>query len=357
MAFRRAPLAALALLTPVLQAQRQTREVTKLADGVYAVIYSEMKTDPVRSNSLIIIGDDGVCVIDAHYTPSAARADIATIRSLTKLPVTYLVTTHWHDDHIFGNQEYVKAFPGITIVAHAEARKSMVAKALEHQQELEAFYTKAVPRIAEHLKSGTDDKGQPLSAKDKEHWTVNLPVYRDFLADVKTVKIVLPMLTFDSSLTLFLGQREIKVLHFGNGNTRGDAVIYLPRERIAAVGDLVVWPVPFIFGGFPVSWAKGLASIKTLDPAVMMPGHGPLMRDFTYLDQVSALLTSMATQVGDAVRKGLSIEDTRKAVDFSAMHDQMVQGDPDREDTWQGSIVQAGVESAWKEAKALTTAR
>jgi len=56
------------------RAQLQTMEVTRLADGVYGAIYSEMVRDPVQSNSLIIIGDDGVCVVDAHYTPAAARA-------------------------------------------------------------------------------------------------------------------------------------------------------------------------------------------------------------------------------------------------------------------------------------------
>ena len=86
-------------------AQLQPMSVSKLADGVYGAIYSEMKRDPVQSNSLIIIGDDGVCVVDAHYTPSAARATIAEIRKLTRLPVRYVVTTHWHDDHIFGNSE------------------------------------------------------------------------------------------------------------------------------------------------------------------------------------------------------------------------------------------------------------
>jgi cyclase len=153
------------------RAQLQTMEVTKLADGVYGAIYSEMVRDPVQSNSLIIIGDDGVCVVDAHYTPSAARATIAEIRKLTPLPVRFVVTTHWHDDHIFGNQEYRTAFPGVQFVAHQEVRNSMVAKALEHQQSLVTSYSAAIPRIEARLASGLDRDGKPLTAKEAREGT------------------------------------------------------------------------------------------------------------------------------------------------------------------------------------------
>ncbi len=335
------------------EAQRQTREVTRVADGVYAEIYSEMKMDPVQSNSLIIIGDDGVCVVDAHYTPSAARETIATIKKLTHLPVRYVVTTHWHDDHIFGNQEYQKAFPGVQFVAQQETRSSMVARALEHQQSLAKFYEGAVPRIETRLAKNIDRDGKPLSPADRAEYQMVLPVYRDFLADIVTVKIVLPTITFDREITLHLGQREVRVMSFGPGNTKGDAVIFLPQERIAAVGDLIVYPVPFIFGGFPVSWGKVIDSVKALNPTVIMPGHGPLMHDFGYVDQVSGLLQSMASQVKDAVGKGLSLEDTRKAVDLTRYHDLLVQGDSSREGTYDASILQSGLESAYKEAKGL----
>lgn len=131
---------AVALSAIALPGQLQTMSMAKIADGVYGAIYSEMHDDPVHSNSLIVIGDDGVAVVDADYTPAGARATIAEIRKLTKLPVRYVITTHWHDDHVFGNQESQIAFPGVEFVAHRRTRESMVAGLLQHQQELAKHY-------------------------------------------------------------------------------------------------------------------------------------------------------------------------------------------------------------------------
>jgi glyoxylase-like metal-dependent hydrolase (beta-lactamase superfamily II) len=327
-------------------------EITKLADGVYGAIYSEMRFDPVQSNSLIVIGDTAVCVVDAHYTPSAARATIAAIRRLTKLPVRYVVTTHWHDDHIFGNQEYQAAFPGVQIVAQRHARESMIAGASRHQQELEAHYSKSVPRIEASLATGKTESGAPLAAADRAEAEMVLPIYRDFLADVRTVRVVLPTITFDKEVDLYLGRRMVRVISFGPGNTKGDVVVLLPEEKIAAVGDLVVYPIPFIYGGYPSSWVKVIDSVKALAPATIVPGHGPVMRDFTYVNEVSNLLQSLATQVSAAVARGLTLDETRKAVDLTKFHDSLVKGDASREGTFQASILNSGIEAAYEEAKA-----
>jgi glyoxylase-like metal-dependent hydrolase (beta-lactamase superfamily II) len=346
---------ALLFLPGLLRAQLQTMSVTKLADGVYGALYSEMKRDPVQSNSLIIVGDDGVCVVDAHYTPSAARATIAEIRKLTPLPVRYVVTTHWHDDHVFGNQEYRKAWPGVTCVAQAHTRESMVAEVGKHRDQLVAAYSKAVTTAETRLMTGLGRDGKPLSAEARADLTLMLPVYRSYAKDFESVHIVLPDLTFDHEVTLHLGRREIRVLSFGPGNTEGDAVIYLPQERIAAVGDLLVYPVPFIYGGFPASWVKALQSVKELSPAIIVPGHGPVMRDFAYLDQVSGLLQAMATQAHDAVGRGLTLEQTRDSMNLSTWHDRFVAGQEEREGTFQASIMQSGIEAAFEEATAAVT--
>jgi cyclase len=333
------------------RAQLQTMEVTKLADGVYGAIYSEMVRDPVQSNSLIIIGDDGVCVVDAHYTPSAARATIAEIRKLTPLPVRFVVTTHWHDDHIFGNQEYRAAFPGVQFVAHQETRASMAAKALAHQQSLVTTYSAAVPRIEARLASGLDRDGKPLTAEGRAELVLLLPIYRASSEDFKAVTIVLPTITFDKAVTLRLGSRDVEVRSFGPGNTEGDAIVYLPKDKIVAVGDLVVYPVPFIYGGFPASWVEVMHAVRALGPETIVPGHGPVMRDFAYFDRVTALMQSMATQAKAAVARGLTLEETRKAFDLAAFRDQFVQGKPDREGTFTASILNSGIEAAYNEAK------
>lgn len=350
---RRALLALSLLLAPPASAQLQTLQtmaIEKIADGVYGAIWSEMKRDPVHANSLIIIGETGVAVVDADYTPSAARATVAEIRKLTKLPVRYVITTHWHDDHIFGNQVYRDAWPGVEFVAQVNVRNSMMARAREHQQELVTSYGKALTTVTTRLEKGINGKGEPLTPADRKHHLDMQAMYRSYLTDFKSVTIVLPTVTFVDAVTLYLGSREIRVMSLGKGNTLGDAVIWLPKEKIAAIGDLVVYPVPYIYGGFPDSWGKVLQSIRELQPVVMVPGHGPVMRDFTYLDQVASLLKTMATQAKDAVAKGLTLEQARTAFDLKSFHDQLVRGDQYREETWAESIVESGIKAAYDEA-------
>jgi glyoxylase-like metal-dependent hydrolase (beta-lactamase superfamily II) len=98
------------LLQPRAAGQNQKLDIIKIAEGVYAAVYSEYRMDPIEGNSLIVVGADGVLVLDSGRTPDSARAMIAEIRKLTDRPVRHVVNSHWHDDHIFGNQAYERPF-------------------------------------------------------------------------------------------------------------------------------------------------------------------------------------------------------------------------------------------------------
>lgn len=331
-------------------------QITKIADGVYGAIYTDMIRDPVQSNAMIIIGDDGVCVVDSHYTPTAARATIAEIKKLTALPVKFVVTTHWHDDHIFGNQEYLAAFPQVQFVAQDDTRASMIAQASQHQQQLVKAYSAEIPLTEKIVATGLDAAGKPVSAADKAQYASMIPIYRAYLDDFSKVKVVLPTLTFDKEMTLYLGARQIVVKSFGAGNTKGDAVIWLPAEKIAAVGDLVVYPVPFIYGGYPAHWVDVLRDVRALQPTAIVPGHGPVMRDFTYIDRLSPLFEAMASQAKAAVARGLTLEEARKTFDLSAFRTAFIQGartpeeNEERRGTFDASIVRSGMKAAYDEA-------
>lgn len=335
-------------------AQLQTRSLQKIADGVYAVIYSEMKQDPVQSNALIVIGSEAVAVVDAHYTPSAARATIASIRQLTPLPVRYVVTSHWHDDHVFGNQEYRAAFPEVIFIAQEQTRTLLLQEGEKHRQQLASSYGKAVARVSLRLERGTSDSGVAISATDRQRYNALLPLLRAYLADFQAVVITPPDSTFAKSLTLHLGGREVQLIAFGAGNTEGDVVVWLPAERIAAVGDLLVYPVPFIYGGFPASWVAVLDSVRQLAPLAIVPGHGPVFHDFAYLNQVSCLLGTLATQARVAVAKQQTFETARSHFDVAALRSRFTGIDPSRGATFDSSILEAGLQAAFDEASALT---
>lgn len=342
----------LSVASPAVQAQSplQTRSVEKIADGVYGVIYSEMKRNPVQANSLIIIGDDGVCVVDAHYTPSAARQTIAEIRKLTRLPVRYVVTTHWHDDHVFGNQEYKKAFPGVHFVAQTDTRDKMMSQLVGHRDGLVKAYSDGVTRARTRVKTGLDSQGNAIAPAYRAELAQLLPILDAYAKDFRSVEVTIPDLTFEKSLTLHLGTREVRVLSLGTGNTKGDAVIFLPKEKIAAVGDLVVHPVPYIYGGYPASWVNVLDSLRSLGLTAVVPGHGPVMRDFVYVDMVADVMRALSKQAKDAVSRGLTLEQFRAGLDLADLRKRFVGGVPEREGMFQASIVVAGSLAAYEEA-------
>src|SRR5262250_2699314 len=98
-------------------ARAQTpRKTTKLADGVYAIEHEDVLDGLASGNTTVIVGERQVFVVDSCFLPSAAREDIAQIRQWTDKPVTFLLNTHFHNDHNLGNLAYMEAFPAVTII-------------------------------------------------------------------------------------------------------------------------------------------------------------------------------------------------------------------------------------------------
>ncbi|HEU4695007.1 MAG TPA: MBL fold metallo-hydrolase [Vicinamibacterales bacterium] len=343
-----------ALLLPgAAAAQNQSLEIQKLGDGVYAAIRSEFRMDPIEGNSLLVVTSEGVVVFDTGRSPDTARRMIAEIRKLTTQPVRYVVNSHWHDDHVFGNQAYEEAFPGVQFVAHRETRADMISQSIPSLKTSGVeYWTKMMTGFEARLAKGVTSDGKPLTDAQKTRLAEQARTIREYLPKFAGQRIVLPTVLVHDALTLHLGGQEIRVLHLGLGNTRGDLVIHLPRERLVATGDLLVHPVPFAYGSFPAEWVGTLKALRALDATAIVPGHGPLMRDTAYLDLVIELLESLVAQVGDAVRRGQSLEDTRKAVDVTRFRERMSEGDSLRSAQFGDSIVRVAVESAYKAATA-----
>ena len=99
---------------PAAFGQAGNFEMVKLAEGVYVARRTEPAGLTVNGNSVFIINDDDVVVVDATLTPGTAREELAALRKLTDKPVRYVVNTHWHDDHILGNQRTATPSPAPT---------------------------------------------------------------------------------------------------------------------------------------------------------------------------------------------------------------------------------------------------
>lgn len=323
-------LAALLIVAGPLLGDANERQVTKLADGVYAIQHKSAADGNVSGNTTVIIGDREVFVVDSGYLPSTAREDIAQIRKWTDKPVGYLLNTHFHNDHNNGNKTYLDTFPSLAIVSQEETKKDMdliqPGNVERAPQQLATIITA--------FRQGKDQRGQPLSEDDKKQVAALLPGLDEQLAEFKTLVYQSPTLTFADKLDIDIGNRTVQVKYLGRGNTSGDAVVYLPKEKILIAGDLLVHPIPYTYDGYPTEWAETLQKMAQLDAEIIVPGHGPILHDKTYLYLVADLLRSAVEQVRARIRQigfpgSHSVDDVKSSVDLTSFRKQFAGDDKD----------------------------
>src|SRR5215813_4749443 len=104
---------------------------TEIAPGIVMFATANYGDAGLDGNSIAVLSDDGVLVFDSNGTPAASAAVLAEIRRLTSQPVRWIVNSHWHWDHWYGTETYVRAFPDVRIVAHEKTRELMMGPALE----------------------------------------------------------------------------------------------------------------------------------------------------------------------------------------------------------------------------------
>jgi glyoxylase-like metal-dependent hydrolase (beta-lactamase superfamily II) len=325
-------------------------EVVDVAPGVFAFVSPGTTSGVINGNSIAIVGDDGVLVVDSGQFPLATRRMIEEIRRRTDRPVRFLVNTHWHADHVLANQEYRRAFPGISVLAHDETRRLMLKnkeRVLQLPSEGKGYYE----ALSAALKRGTRRDGSPFSDAEKAQ-------LQDQVEDLGAIQAELPETRFDPAdatfsddVSVHLGKREVRLLHLGAGNTAGDVIVHVPDAGVAATGDVVVAPIPFGYGSHPAEWQGVLAKLRALDLKAFVPGHGPVQRDTRYLETLETLLRVMREQAAAASKAGLTLEAARANLDLRPVRREITQGDPLREGAFDAFFLDSAYAQAWKEAK------
>ena len=327
----------------------------QLAPGVYAVL-QRLPFLLSDSNVLIIINDDDVILVDANIVPSSARHIIGEIRKLTPKPVRYVINTHWHSDHHYGNVAYREAFPGVEFIQHAETRRAVIELDMPVLKgNVDSAYPAAAETLRQALRSGKTASGAALTDVQRDRFTQMVGIYEMFIADMKVSPIIPGTVVLRDSLVFHRGDRTIVVKHLGRGNTAGDLVVHLPKEKILATGDLVVFPIPLAFGSHVREWPATLQKLASLDAVSIMPGHGPIMTDFKYVNQLGALIASTWQQVSRAVSSGASLDSTRKLVNLDAFRDQFAGQDTRNRNLFETWFARPAVEAAFKELRPDTT--
>jgi cyclase len=314
-------LLALIISSPLVAlGQAEQFEVVKVSDGVYAAIRKEPSTLTTNANSVFIINDDDVIVVDTTLTPGSAKELLAALRRLTNKPVRYVINTHWHDDHIMGNQVFRDAFPGADFIAHARTREYLPTTGLANRKQAmsEQGYPGFIASLRSQLEKGESLYGGPMNEEERAAFASAIRIAERYMAENPTAQVVLPTVTVEDRLTLYRGDRTIDIRYFGRGHTSGDIVVHLPKENILIAGDLVIWPVPYVGGpqSHPGDWSATLEKLSALHASAIIPGHGPVLKDDAYLKQMSKLFASIKQQVEAAVARGENLEQTRKSVNL-----------------------------------------
>ena len=290
-------------------------EVQRLADGVYAVVRREPPSLYFESNSVFIIGDSDVIVVDAQFSLETTREVLVALRTLTDKPVRWVINTHGHDDHVTGNQVYRDSFPGVEFIAQRATRDSMV---IAGPAKRDAFLRSLPGTIAffhRSLSEGKGPDGAPITAEERAGFASDSAIGARFLAEASGLESVPATRVVEERLVLHQGARTVEILWLGLGHSAGDLVVNLPAERIVVAGDLVVAPVPLVGStSHPAAFGRTLARLRALRPAVIVPGHGPVQRDDRHVAEVQRMLESIAAQVAAAVSRGDSLPAARQSV-------------------------------------------
>jgi glyoxylase-like metal-dependent hydrolase (beta-lactamase superfamily II) len=306
-------IAAVVCLSPLMSAGqgRPAPARTELAPGIFLFTTPGYGDVGLDGNSIAVTSRDGVLVFDTNGTPGASAAVLAQIRALTDRPVRWIVNSHWHWDHWYGTETYQQAFPDVRIVSHEKNRQLMIGPALEFNR---PFLEEQLPGYLQSMEKRAAEKPdlKPLLEAD-----------RAFYEQKKNVRLVFPNVTFTDRLTIELDERHIEVLNYGRGVTPGDTVVYLPKEKILLLGDLIVNPITFALSGYPTEWLRVLEKVDALDATTIVTGHGAPLHDKTLLHATMEVFRVLLREGKAAKAKGLDPDQAKDAI-LPGLHDLMV---------------------------------
>jgi glyoxylase-like metal-dependent hydrolase (beta-lactamase superfamily II) len=244
----------------------KTVSFDKLSEHAYAYT---AEGDP---NTGIVIGDDAVMVIDAQATPVMAQDVIRRIREVTDKPIRYVTLSHYHAVRVLG----ASAYKPLHVIASRDTFHLIGERGEQDMQsEIERF-----PRLFQAVES--------------------------------VPGLTWPNLVFEKRMTLWMGKLRVEIMQLGRGHTKGDTVVWLPKEKILFSGDLVEYDAtPYTGDAYLADWPSTLDAVAALNPEKLVPGRGPSLTTPAAvragLDGTRAFVTEMFEAVQRGVEAGMDL--------------------------------------------------
>ncbi|THD74230.1 MAG: MBL fold metallo-hydrolase [Phenylobacterium sp.] len=321
---------------------RQTQAITARAH----LIYKPAVTDPPFEGNVTVFEQRmGLVVVDAGGSPPSGEAIVAEIRKISPKPVRYLIYTHYHGDHNLGAGALRRAWPDLVIISTLKTRENMTGEPM-------AFVKTYAQSYSDMADAGARAAANPkLPDAVRAGWGRIAKAGPGLVAGYTGMQVYPADLTFTDRLWIPDDEAPLEVMFLGRGNTDGDAVVWAPKQRLLAAGDLVVSPIPYAAQTYPGEWIATLKKLEAFDFAYLVPGHGALQTDRAYIDKLITALQTVRDQVGPLARANVPLDEVRKRVDLKAMKSGFTGDDP-----WLAFLMDAVftndlISNAYKEAR------
>ena len=282
-----------------------THRFMEVRNGIYL---TQTTAQVFNSNSLVIVNDEDVVVVDSHVTPAKARELIASIKAITDKPVTALINSHFHWDHAHGNQE----FADVPIIGHEYTRMKLATAPLEEPTYVSGLTGNAarLAQLAEQIEAAEDDEG-------REGLEAYRAMFAAHAADFDEIAPLPPDVTLHERMTMFRGSREIQIIFLGRAHTGGDVAVYFPQDRLVFTGDMLFGGPSFLGDGYVDEWPETLQNLKALDFDIVVPGHGAPLTDLSSIEKSQEYYRVLWQRTAEQHAAGVPAEEVGGTIDLS----------------------------------------
>lgn len=333
--------------------------IERVAPGVWSIHqYQPFELQPV-GNVEVIEQRRGLILIDGGASPGSARRITQLIKSVSGKPVTAIAITHWHSDHSLGVSTILKAWPNAEVIATNATREHILGAPMS------SLYPEAAPDPAK-IKPSLDRIGQTLDVLRQRitDTTLPAPIHAGYTAALEEFTLYQKDLDgaflpakidgFETERVLDDPVRPVQLRFLGPGNTDGDLIGWLPKQRILATGDLVVAPIPYGFDSYAASWQSVLDKLIAFHARTIIPGHGLPMHDNSYLKLLRDMLWDLRARMAVIGPKENSDQATKDLAPAFAQYQKRFAGDDPWLQKWFVNLWQTPIsEALWKESRGI----
>lgn len=298
-----------ALSMPPEPGSLPTHRFEKVAEGVYYATATGSMT--IGSNAVVIVNDEDVMLVDPGISAAAATTFLADVKTLTPKPVKYVVDTHYHYDHAFGNQVFG---PDVTIIGHNTTRRRLSGPGSLKER---TYLTNSSAAIATRFTLLKRQISEAKDAKERAIYERQLTIHQQYADEQPKIRPTPPNATLTRDMTLHRGSREIQIRFFGRAHTDGDIVVFLPRERMVATGDMITSALSYTGDAFVEEWPATLEGVLSLDFDTVLPGHGSVFKGKDHIRNLQAYWRDFYEQATALRKQGVAPEEAAKRIDLS----------------------------------------